>query len=317
MVKGQTNSKGYLGKRYQSLKGDWCTVVQYENCRKVGVVFDGYTDVYWTRTENLRSGDLYNKDNPYNRKYFVGQRFYSKKWGVSYVEQLIDDSTALITFSGKHSCTIVAHLTNLAKGLTKNPMQPVVYGKGFMGIGEYDSSHKAYNTWCSMIERCYATSERTPTYKGTSVSEEWLNFQTFAKEYDELSEGVGFDDLQLDKDLFSGKKRGREYSKVNCCLLPHAINTALQTEELLGKTTGYPHGVSFNKQTGKYRAQISKYGRNTYVGQYNSVQDAKVAYLKEKSAYVLALADKYKNQLPSKTYLALLDKSKEILNDEH
>src|SRR5690554_513591 len=62
-----------------------------------------------------------------------------------------------------------------------------------------------YGVWVRMLERCYSakTQDRRPTYKGCSVSEEWLTFSTF-KDWMKTQKWEG---LQLDKDLlFEGNK---------------------------------------------------------------------------------------------------------------
>lgn len=308
----------YLGKRYQSQKGEWCTVVEYVNCRRVGVIFDGYSDIYWTRTENLKTGDLYNKGshNPdEKRKYFLGQRFYSKTWGVSYISKWVEYGKAEVTFAGNYPCKVFTEPSNLSKGLVKNPMQPNVYGKGFFGIGKYDSSSAAYQAWIGIMERCYGNREKLTSYKGSQVCDKWLNFQNFAVDYYKMLSEVGFEDVQVDKDLMVRGSRGKMYSPETCCILPHSINTALQ----LGETEGrdLPLGVSLHKSSGKYRVQISKYGKNRYMGLFNSTESAVKYYNRLKSEYILELSEVYKNKLPTRTYTALLNKAKEVLNDEY
>jgi len=62
-----------------------------------------------------------------------------------------------------------------------------------------------YRTWCGMLMRCYSAKhqERNPTYKGCSVSEEWLRFSNFKS----WMERQDFEGMQLDKDLlFEGNK---------------------------------------------------------------------------------------------------------------
>jgi len=77
-----------------------------------------------------------------------------------------------------------------------------------------------YQAWKSMLERCYSIKyqERQPTYRGCSVSEEWLTFSVF-KSWMEKQEWEG---MQLDKDiLFEGNKL---YSKETCVFVSSVVN---------------------------------------------------------------------------------------------
>ena len=81
---------------------------------------------------------------------------------------------------------------NFLIGEIGNPYDKTICNHGFIGEGDYSSA--IYRTltvqserWYGMLRRCYDTKyqARQPSYIGCSVSEEWLNFQTFAKWYDE------------------------------------------------------------------------------------------------------------------------------------
>lgn len=79
-----------------------------------------------------------------------------------------------------------------------------------------------------MIERCYDPKyqDRSPTYIGCSVDNEWLNFQNFAEwltNHDYYN--LGYD---LDKDLLT--KGSKIYSPLHCSLIPSEINVAIITE---------------------------------------------------------------------------------------
>ncbi len=118
-----------------------------------------------------------------------------------------------------------AHAGAIRNGQVKDPFAPSVYGVAFLGVGEYiagvKGKHaKAYAAWFSMIQRCYCLKcqKKHPTYKGCSVCDEWLNFQTFASWFeDNYTEGS-----QIDKDIrFKGNKI---YAPSNCLFAPQGIN---------------------------------------------------------------------------------------------
>lgn len=78
-----------------------------------------------------------------------------------------------------------------------------------------------YRTWKAMIERCYSVKyqEQYPTYKGCSVSEEWLKFSAF-KAWMEKQDWEG---LQLDKDLLI--EGNKVYSAGTCVFVTPMVNS--------------------------------------------------------------------------------------------
>lgn len=75
-----------------------------------------------------------------------------------------------------------------------------------------------------MLERCYSAryQERKPTYKGCSVCDEWLNYQNFAKWYDDNYYEIKGEIMCLDKDILV--KGNKIYSPENCVFVPNYIN---------------------------------------------------------------------------------------------
>ena len=135
-----------------------------------------------------------------------------------------------------------------------------------------------YRAWWSMLQRCYSAiwQENNPTYKGCSVSEEWLTFSNFKK----WAERKDFDGNQLDKDLlFEGNK---VYSADTCVFITQAVNkftidsSAARGEWLLG--------VSWHKASGKFQSQCSNPFTNKieYLGIFTCEQKAHEAWLKRK-----------------------------------
>ena len=88
---------------------------------------------------------------------------------------------------------------------------------------------KEYDLWRHMLQRCFSNEYQIsqPTYKGCSVSDNFLHYSFF---YDWCQEQVGFGKVdvnnrhwQLDKDLlFVGNKT---YSETTCVFLPAEINS--------------------------------------------------------------------------------------------
>ena len=143
-----------------------------------------------------------------------------------------------------------------------------------------------YNTWKSMIERCYSAKEheRSPNYKGCTVSEEWHTFSNF-KAWMEKQQWEG---KQLDKDLlFEGNK---VYSASTCVFVTPMANSftvdrgAARGECLIG--------VDLDKRTGRFRAQCNNpfTNKREYLGYFDCELEAHEAWRKRKLELAKELA---------------------------
>ena len=105
----------------------------------------------------------------------------------------------------------------------------MVYGVGYNEPIEGEKVYRAYEngkqtrshkTWEHILERCYSAKlhAKEPTYKDVVVAEEWLNYQVFAKWYEENYYEVEGQRMELDKDLLSGNCK--IYSPNTCIFLP-------------------------------------------------------------------------------------------------
>lgn len=135
-----------------------------------------------------------------------------------------------------------------------------------------------YSAWKKMLERCYSDKyqDKRPTYKGCTVSEEWLTFSNFRK----WMEGQNFEGKQLDKDLlFEGNKT---YSAETCVFVTPATNSFASDR---GAARGeWLIGVYWNKQVEKFQSMCSNplTGKREYLGLYTCEQEAHNAWLKRK-----------------------------------
>jgi len=141
---------------------------------------------------------------------------------------------------------------------------------------------------------------RNRYYAGCSVSDEWLDFQSFAEWY--LSNHIpGF---HLDKDiLVPGNKI---YSAETCGFVPVAINVCLSHSRRKNRSYDLPTGVSFCSVNKKYQSTISINGRSISLGLFGSSDLARSAYLKKKKEHLLSLAEQYRPMITEEIYKALL-----------
>ena len=156
----------------------------------------------------------------------------------------------------------------------------------FETIGYVDGKQKQklvwrcpyYRTWVNMIDRCYSdrTQNKNPTYKGCSVSEEWLTFGVF-KNWMEKQDWEG---NQLDKDLlFEGNKL---YSPETCVFVsPMTNNFIIDRGAARGK---WLIGVCWDKKKAKFMSLCGNpfTKKQEYLGYFDCEQEAHQAWRKRK-----------------------------------
>lgn len=135
-----------------------------------------------------------------------------------------------------------------------------------------------YRAWGSMLNRCYSAKyqERYPTYKGCSVSDEWLTFSVFKR----WMEAQDFEGMQLDKDLlFEGNK---VYSPETCVFVTGEVNGF--TNDVGNGRGEWLIGVYWHKASEKFRAKCRNPFTKTqeYLGCFDCEQEAHQAWLKRK-----------------------------------
>lgn len=135
-----------------------------------------------------------------------------------------------------------------------------------------------YRTWKSMIERCYSpqNQERNPTYRGCSVSEEWLTFSNF-RSWMDVQDWEG---LQLDKDLlFEGNK---VYSAETCVFVSRVVN--MFTTDRGASRGEWLIGTCWHKASGKFQSSCRNpfTKKLEYLGLFTSEIEAHEVWLKRK-----------------------------------
>lgn len=184
-------------------------------------------------------------------------------------------------------------------------LRTLIYKKGYIGIGNFKSkvnnkNTKSYSCWYNMLTRCYSEKLRHkfPTYINCIVCEEWLNYQNFAKWF-ENNYIEGFD---LDKDILSTSTK--IYSPQTCCFIPQSLNKLLtKCNKLKGL---YPIGVTFHKQRRVYIAQVIIENKNKHLGCFNSILEASIAYKEAKEKEIKRQAFRYKNKITIDCYNKLI-----------
>ena len=237
-------------------------------------------------------------------KYGVGAKHITNEgYEIEVVEKLENDKRRVIFEDGYEVIVFIHHIKT---GKIKNPYHPSVCGVGYFGVGEYKAKIDGkptpeYGTWNNMIQRCYDKKyqENHPTYKGTIVCEEWLNFQNFSKWYEDnypKIEGVNFD---LDKDLLQEGVENKVYSPETCVFLPKSVNLFL-SHKYSNNTSGFV-GVYWDIANKKWRAQINLFGegKRKNLGLFTTPEEASLVYQKAREIE----AEKVKSYLRGLDYL--------------
>ena len=189
--------------------------------------------------------------------------------------------------------------SNFKNGWLKNPYDRCIFGIGYLGEGDAQQKTQVGYCWRGMLERCYCDRMKKihPAYYGIStVCEEWLDFQVFARWYNENIYQVGTERMHLDKDiLFKGNK---VYSPDTCIIVPQRINALFIKKQ---NKYGLPTGIK-PRANGKYEAKYNQ----EHLGIFDSVEEAELAHEEAKRKAIKAVAEEYKLYIPDKVYKALL-----------
>lgn len=180
-------------------------------------------------------------------------------------------------------------------------MKKTVYGIGYLGennikVNNNNIRTKAYQVWKDMLARCYSSSYQIkyPTYIGCSVEESWHNYENFLKWFNiNYREG-----LVLDKDVLI--KGNKIYSEKTCIFITPQINSLFMIRL---KDNNLPRGISIKRN--KYQATIKKYSKDIYIGIYDTIEEASIAYKKERLSYFTELVNNQADLLSKETYLLL------------
>ena len=236
-----------------------------------------------------------------------GCTFKSLSGDVAFVKEYRKAREVVIQFEDGTETTVIS--CNLRNGEFRNRNKPSIYGVGVIGYGKSgylkgNVHTKEYKVWYSMIDRCYSPRQSTenPSYIGCSVCEDWRNFQTFCKWYEQQPNAYK-DNFDIDKDLrIIGN---RIYSPAGCSLVPDDVNSC----------RAFQHNPSI--QISEYGKFIVQYGtgklHKKWVGTYETLEEAQQVYKKTKEVNIQALAEKYKGVLHTDVYNNMINYRVEYL----
>lgn len=184
--------------------------------------------------------------------------------------------------------------------------------KNLFGVGTYDieepmtseENFKIYCVWRAMLSRCYSeyTHKKQPTYIDCSVCNSWHSFKNFKDYY--LINGVK--EWCLDKDILV--KGNKIYSPETCCFVPNEINILFSHKK---RNSNLPIGIKKAKNN-KYSSSIKTGNKESYLGTFNTPEEAFQVYKKAKEDWIKELANRWKDKLKPNVYEALMNYQVEI-----
>ena len=251
----------------------------------------------------------------------LGEENYNNFGTLMKIVEYKNAKDIIVEFQDEHKIKIHTRYGDFKRGKIKNLYDKSVYGVGYVGEGKYKSRvngkiTEVYNTWCNMLKRCYDPYylNKCPTYIDCYVCKEWHNFQTFAKWFYKNYYEIEGERMELDKDILC--KGNKIYSPDTCILVNNRINLLfVKNDKLRGE---YPIGVCWYKSKNKFRAYCKildkKNNKQIYLGLYNTVEEAFLAYKNFKENYIKQIADEYysKGLIPTKLYDAMYKYEVEI-----
>lgn len=192
-----------------------------------------------------------------------------------------------------------------------------VYGVGYLN-GEKPWQNRQYEyeyeLWSGMLSRCYGGGKHSEHYTNCSVSDNFKDYRYFKKW---CSKQIGFNCkdenkgiFHLDKDILI--KGNKVYSEDTCCFVPAEINCAMVSPKPHNKTLSLPLGVSKRKDRSKFSATLACYGKVKHLGSFMTVEEAETAWKIAKSLHILELAEKWKDRLDTRVYVALVERTNSV-----
>lgn len=251
-----------------------------------------------------------------NRKSRIGQFGKNNLGSVMEVINYKNSTDVLIKFV-ENGNLVKASWQQFCEGEVKNPYDKSIFGKGYLGIGQYKAfvERKAthqYASWKHMLERCYDEKlhKKHPTYIGTFVCEEWLNFQNYAQWYDENYYKIDGERMHLDKDILV--KGNKQYSPETCVFVPSRINSLFtKCNSSRGNT---PIGVTYVTRDEVYvaRCMTGRKNKRKILGSFDDPIKAFNSYKKFKEDLIKQIANEYINEIPNSLYKAMMNYIVEI-----
>lgn len=234
-----------------------------------------------SRSNRLRSGlktscgcDYKERNNIQDVPYFVTKNNYKKYLKlVGEIGQTFNRLTFLSVrelHGGNFYGEFLCNCGNVVRKQISQVITSIVKSCGCLqrDVASSNKTHgmvtsEIYRRHAAMKQRCNDTTNTVYGGRGITYDASWEYFINF---YNDMADGFS-PELELDRiDVNKG------YSKENCRWVTHSennYNKNMQSNNKSGKT-----GVCWQPKIGKYRAYITRHGRQVSLGVYESIDDA-------------------------------------------
>jgi hypothetical protein len=180
---------------------------------------------------------------------------------------------------------------DIIRGRVMDNLKPTIKNKACIGLVENGATHKYYNKWVRMLQRC--EDELKPTYNYVNVCDNWLRFDRFL---DEISDILGYQECikycdywEIDKDiLYYGNK---EYNQERCCIIPQKLNKFITNKQINNDYCDI--GVSYNLKLSKFRSRIHHNNKIEHLGYFSTIKEASDRYYERKIEILKEYLEEY------------------------
>lgn len=250
----------------------------------------------------------------------IGEELLNYQNDLMRIVEYHDANDIVVEFQDEYNGRVHTNYYNFKHKSVKNTYHPEVCGVGIIGSKymarlPYGEPTKEYSTWRSMLRRCFDDKRKSlqPTYKDATCCDEWLLFENF---YEWLHSQSNFDKWlngdkwAIDKDILV--KGNKTYSPSTCCLVPKNVNNLfIKSQNARGK---YPIGVGKQYKNFTAKCQNPFTGKTEPLGTHETVEQAFLAYKKEKESYIKQVAtEEYsKGNVTKQCYEAMINYNVEI-----
>ena len=282
------------------------TLIKYNDYSSIVVEFeDGFKKK--ATYGNFKKGKIKNPNFKNTiKKDRTGEENYNYQGCLMKIIDYINTSNMVIEFQDEYRYRVKTNISNFLTGKINNLFFKSYYNVGY--LGDYKgkgniSSRRAFKVWRSMIERCYSkSSKKYKTYglNGVTVCNNWHCYTNFEDWYNGHYYKIDNEKMCLDKDIISNN---RIYSPETCIIIPQKIN-----EMFVGINKTYksnlPNGIRIKNN--KYYTRIKENKKEIHLGVFDNINDAILAYKKEKLRYMISVIESYKEKIPKETYDLIL-----------
>lgn len=280
-------------------------IINYRGAMDIDIQFEDNYVTYNRKYSDFKKGMIKNP-NYYNKNRIKETNYNNYGSKMTIIEYNNADDIVVEFENGYKTKSRYSHFK---EGKIKSPYDKTIYGVACLGEGKYKTTINnkrtiQYKYWHSMLIRCHDKKfkQNNPAYKDVTCCEEWLNFQNFAKWFEENYYEVEGEKIHLDKDILV--KGNKIYSPKTCCFVPERIN------KLFEKTNITVNKGTF-KSNKKYASRCNitdSYGNNKtiYLGIYNTIEEANKSYIDYKKNYIKNVANSYKHVIPTYVYNSII-----------